>query len=133
AEFLRRAHYLARVVNVPHHGYYRRIRRNSLTTAPATAIGTPARKQLMEETFARANANREAVAAGRAPDVTPLRAAPRGELRRAGGPRRGWRAGAAARAPPRPVFVIGADRSGASALGCALGQHPALAPSFAGG
>src|SRR4029453_12592 len=35
--------------------------------------------------------------------------------------------------PARPVFVIGADRSGASALGCALGQHPALAMSFGGG
>jgi len=147
AEFLRRAHYLGRAVNVAHHGYYRRIRQGSLTTAPATAIGTPARKQLMEETFARANANREAVEAGRAPDLSPLRGAPRVGLRRLAGPRLAT-AGhpgdprpevgrnvvtPTVEGPPRPVFVIGAERSGASALGCGLGQHPALAHSVAAG
>ena len=65
---------------------YRRIRQGSLTTAPATAIGTPVRKQLMEETFARANANAEAVAAGRPPDLSPLRTAPPVELHHVAGP-----------------------------------------------
>jgi glycosyltransferase involved in cell wall biosynthesis len=145
AEFLRRAHYVARCVNVPHHGYYRRIRQNSLTTAPSTAIGTPVRKQLMEETFARANANREAVQAGREPDLSPLRTAPPVGLRRLTGPllctrdeepvarRPGNRAPTVeVDGPPRPVFVIGADRSGASALACALGQHPGIELSVTG-
>ena len=45
----------------------------STETAPATAIGTPARKELMEETFARARANHERVAQGLEPDLSPLR------------------------------------------------------------
>jgi glycosyltransferase involved in cell wall biosynthesis len=148
AEFLRRVHYVARCVNTPHHGYYRRVRQGSLTTAPATAIGTPARKQLMEETFARANANAEAVARGGQPDLSPLRPGPPIKLRRLCGPRLHTKATETRRprpeapvplAPvradeaPAPVFVIGPDRSGASALGAALGQHPAIALSLHGG
>lgn len=148
AEFLRRVHYVARCVNTPHYGYYRRVRQGSLTTAPATAIGTPARKQLMEETFARANANAEAVAGGRQPDLSPLRPGPAIKLRRLCGPRLHTKTTEARRprpepptplAPvtadeaPAPIFVIGPDRAGASALGAALGQHPAIALSLHGG
>jgi glycosyltransferase involved in cell wall biosynthesis len=147
AEFLRRVHWIATVANVSHHGYYRRIRQNSLTTAPATAIGTPVRKQLMEETFARANANAELVAAGKAPDLSPLRTAPPVELRHIAGPAL-HSTDAVTRRPPRPapptpespaegapqpIFVVGADRAGASALACALGEHPAIALSHHGG
>ncbi|MDQ3723261.1 MAG: glycosyltransferase, partial [Actinomycetota bacterium] len=76
AEFLRRVHHVARCVNTPHAGYFRRIRQGSLTTAPATAIGTPARKQLMAETFARADANAERLVRGEALDLSPLRPGP---------------------------------------------------------
>ncbi|HEV2775954.1 MAG TPA: glycosyltransferase family 2 protein, partial [Solirubrobacteraceae bacterium] len=86
AEFLRRVHYVARCVNTPHAGYYRRIRQGSLTTAPATAIGTPARKQLMEETFARATANAARAARGEALDLSPLRPGPPIALERLCGP-----------------------------------------------
>jgi glycosyltransferase involved in cell wall biosynthesis len=144
AEFLRRAHWIATVANVPYHGYLRRIRQNSLTTAPGTAIGTPVRKQLMEETFARANANAELIAAGKEPDLSPLRVAPPIELQHIAGPAlhavgstkaRKRRAAPPAKAPaaegaPHPIFVIGADRSGASALACALGEHPSIALSL---
>jgi glycosyltransferase involved in cell wall biosynthesis len=146
AEFLRRAHYVGRCVNTSHHGYFRRIRQGSLTTAPATAIGTPARKKLMEETFARAASNAERVARGDAPDLSPLRTGERVELRRLAGPQlhttRSGRPVARPPAPepaparegaPAPVFVVGAERSGASALGCALGQHPAIALCLHGG
>jgi glycosyltransferase involved in cell wall biosynthesis len=139
AEFLRRAHHVGRCVNTSHHGYFRRVRRGSLTTAPATAIGTPARKELMEETFARANANAEAVARGEQPDLTPLRSGPRVGLERLAGPRLHTK-GAGDRPPrpappvpypaqegePAPVFVVGTDHAGAGVLACALGQHPAL-------
>ena len=146
AEFLRRVHHVARCVNTPHHGYYRRIRQGSLTTAPATAIGTPARKQLMEETFARANANAERVANGETPDLTPLRPGPPVKLTRLAGPR--LHTPNSSPRPPRPappaaipagqgagspVFVVGAERSGASALSAALGQHPDIALSLHGG
>jgi glycosyltransferase involved in cell wall biosynthesis len=146
AEFLRRAHWIATVANVPYYGYYRRIRQNSLTTAPATAIGTPARRHLMEETFARANANAELVAAGHEPDLTPLRTASPVELRHLAGPPL-RPSTATGHRPPRPVptaasptaqelgaiFVIGAERSGASALACALGEHPAISLNLHGG
>ena len=146
AEFLRRVHHVARCVNMPGYGYYRRIRQGSLTTAPATAIGTPARKQLMEETFARANANAEAVARGEKPDLSPLRPGTAIKLKRLCGPRLHTKssgprrprppappAPALAEGTPSPIFVIGADRSGASTLAAALGQHPAIALSQHGG
>jgi glycosyltransferase involved in cell wall biosynthesis len=146
AEFLRRAHWIATVANVPHYGYLRRIRQDSLTTAPATAIGTPARKELMEETFARARANHERVAQGLEPDLSPLRTRGPVELRHLCGPALKGMNGASdsarprrtvpppvAQEPPAPIFVVGAERSGASALACALGQHPAIAFSQHGG
>jgi glycosyltransferase involved in cell wall biosynthesis len=146
AEFLRRVQWIATIANVPNYGYYRRIRQGSLTTAPATAIGTPVRKQLMEETFARAHANVEAVANGREPDLSPLRTAPPVELRHLTGPKllpkgktapqrktpRGQKRRTET-AAPQPVFVLGAARSGASILACALGQHPKFALNLSGG
>ena len=147
AEFLRRAHWIATVANVPHYGYLRRIRQDSLTTAPATAIGTPARKELMEETFARARKNHELVDQGLEPDLSPLRTRGPVELRRLCGPplhgmsgerkigrrQRRVRPPRAQANPPVPVFVVGAERSGASALACALGQHPAITLNQHGG
>jgi glycosyltransferase involved in cell wall biosynthesis len=149
AEFLRRAHHIARCVNVPAFSYYRRVRQGSLTTAPATAIGTPPRKRVMEMTFARAKRNVELVAAGLPPDLSPCETAPPVMLTRLCGPAlRGADAPAPTGRPaprsakrsaqtddtaPRPVFVVGADRSGVSALACALGQHPAMAPATGGG
>lgn len=147
AEFLRRAHWIATVANVPHYGYLRRIRQDSLTTAPATAIGTPARKELMEETFARARTNHELVDQGLEPDLSPLRTRGPVKLQRLCGPplhgmtgakkiRRRHRSIPPPRAypnPPVPIFVLSAERSGASALACALGQHPAIAFAQHGG
>ena len=139
AEFLRRVHHIARVVNIPAHGYYRRIRQNSLTTAPATRIGSPVRKQIMEMTFERANRNAELVASGREPDLSPPRtAAPVGFTRLAGPELKPGTAALPLRrhgggGPPSPVFVVGADRSGVSALACALGQHRRIALSVDGG
>jgi glycosyltransferase involved in cell wall biosynthesis len=146
AEFLRRVHHVARCVNSPHYGYFRRVRQGSLTTAPATAIGTPARKQLMNETFERAHANAERVANGELPDLTPLRLGTAIKLTRLAGPRLHTRS--SGQRPPRseppakeaaadgetgPVFVIGAERSGASALAAAIGQHPDIGLSLHGG
>ena len=143
AEFLRRAQYVAKVLNIPDYCYFRRIRQGSLTTAQATGLKSPERQRVMEMLWDRARRNAELVATGQDPDLTPCATQPAVGLRRLAGPallragdREGARAstttvGANAGAPatparrgaPRPIFVIGADRSGASALAWALGQH----------
>ena len=76
----------------------------------------------MEETFARANANAEAVAAGRTPDLSPLRTAPPVELHHVAGPplrrpvsswrrQRGRRPAAAGRRRPTRAGVRGRRRA----------------------
>lgn len=75
AEFLRRAACVARVVNAPHFGYFRRIRPGSLTMAPATGLRSPARRALIQELRARAEANADVAKRGGAPDLTPYRIA----------------------------------------------------------
>jgi glycosyltransferase involved in cell wall biosynthesis len=142
AEFLRRARFVAKVVNIPAYTYFRRIRQGSLTTAPETGLKSPERQQVMEMLWDRARRNAELAALGEAPDLTPCRTAPPvGLSRLAGPPLRAAGAEPVAPAPaprapsltpsrtggpPRPIFVIGADRSGVSALAWALGQHPRI-------
>ena len=132
AEFLRRARFVSRVVNIPHHAYYRRIRQGSLTTAPETGLQSPERKRVMEMLWERARTNAELVAAGSEPELEPCAVAPAVGLAHLAGPALD---GSRAPAPVKqaiasrsggPVFVIGADRSGVSALACALGQHDAV-------
>jgi glycosyltransferase involved in cell wall biosynthesis len=143
AELLRRARFVAKVANVADHGYYRRIRENSLTTASATGLRSPVRQQVMELLWEQARRNAARAAAGEAPDLAPIRTAPPVRLRQLAGPALSGRpvdgfANAPSErpappprperrgGPPRPVFVIGAPRSGVSALAWALGQHPAI-------
>jgi glycosyltransferase involved in cell wall biosynthesis len=141
AELLRRAQHIARVVNIEDHCYYRRIRENSLTTARATGLRSPIRQQVMELLWDQARRNAAAVAAGQRPDLAPIRTAPPVRLRQLAGPALSGRPAegfAVAKrpeppakperrgGPPRPVFVIGAPRSGVSALSWALGQHPGI-------
>jgi glycosyltransferase involved in cell wall biosynthesis len=141
AELLRRAQHIARVVNIEDHCYYRRIRENSLTTAQATGLRSPIRQQVMELLWDQARRNAAAAAAGQTPDLSPIRTAPPVRLRQLAGPALSGRPAegfAVAQrpqpparperkgGPPRPVFVIGAPRSGVSALAWALGQHPAI-------
>ncbi|HWI22226.1 MAG TPA: glycosyltransferase [Baekduia sp.] len=142
AEFLRRARFVTEVINVPEHLYFRRIRRHSLTTAPETGLQSPERKRVMEMLWARARHNAELVELGAQPHLEPWeQQKPVGLAKRTGPPLRGRgsqpapprpeppaaavpaQAGGAA---PRPVFVVGADRSGVSALAFAIGQHPAF-------
>jgi len=142
AEFLRRARFVAKVANIPDHLYFRRIRRNSLTTATQTGLKSPERQRVMEMLWERARSNAEVAAAGGQPDLSPIVTAPPVGLKRLAGPplrREGEQAPQPAPSvsattassrkrggAPRPVFVIGAPRSGASALAWALGQHPDL-------
>jgi glycosyltransferase involved in cell wall biosynthesis len=139
AEFLRRARFVGPVVNIPQHLYYRRIRQGSLTTAPETGLQSPERKRVMEMLWARARENAELVEQGKEPDLEPIATAPAVGLRHITGPSLdSSRAGIPRVAPaqpsvepdgeqPAPVFVVGADRSGVSALAWAFAQHPAFA------
>lgn len=141
AEMLRRAAHVARIVNADHHGYFRRKRDGSLTHRSDTAFGTPVRREVHAALAARARSNAALVAAGGSADLRPWRRSPPAALHHLAGPRlddrpspvgrlrrpshdRGTQAPAAVRG--RPVFVVGAPRSGALSLAWALGQHSGL-------
>ena len=135
AEFLRRAGYAARVVNVDHFGYFRRKREGSLTTAPDTGLSSPERLRVQETLAARARANAEAVAAGQPPDLEPWVRTRPAALRHEMGPSlEGAPARRHARRPPSQkatpsgglVFVVGPPRSGETLVAWALAQHPSF-------
>src|SRR2546421_544229 len=71
-EFLRRAAFATRIVNVPNATYFRRIRAGSLTTDRETGLGSPARADLVAAVTARAARNRELRTARDRPDLRPL-------------------------------------------------------------
>jgi glycosyltransferase involved in cell wall biosynthesis len=140
AEFLRRARFVSHVANIPEYLYYRRIREGSLTTAPATNLQSPERKRVMEMLWERARRNADLVAGGSKPELEPCRTAPRVGLAHLAGPslrgagRPVSRQGASsvsgsepgARStehPGAPVFIVGPDRSGISALAWAIAEH----------
>jgi glycosyltransferase involved in cell wall biosynthesis len=140
AEFLRRARFVTHLANLPEHLYYRRIREGSLTTAPATNLQSPERKRVMEMLWERARRNAELVADGAKPELEPCSVAPPVGLAHLAGPslhRQGQplrhqplpRVAAPepssqnSERPGAPVFVVGADRSGTSALAWAIAEH----------
>ena len=71
-EFLLRAVFAAKIVNIPEFCYFRRKRLHSLTTAPETSLDSPPRKALLKVLKARARANVERWRVGIQPDLTPL-------------------------------------------------------------
>jgi hypothetical protein len=70
-EFQSRAVWAGRVLNLPYHGYFRRIRENSLITAPATGIGSPARKLVDQKTRDQFNENARLVSENKVPHLEP--------------------------------------------------------------
>jgi hypothetical protein len=64
SEFLLRAAYVARIVNIPSYCYFRRHRRGSLTTDLATGLDTPVRLELQKLLRERGLSNASAVARG---------------------------------------------------------------------
>jgi len=85
-EFVLRAHWMARIVNSSRYCYFRRKRPNSLTTAAATGLDSPARKALTERLKQKARTNSIAVAQGQPPDLRPLTTQPAVELQHLRGP-----------------------------------------------
>jgi glycosyltransferase involved in cell wall biosynthesis len=71
-EFERRAHHVARIVNVPDFAYVVRNREGSLTSSPETGLRSSQRRALTEIQLERSRANALRVANGEAPDLTPL-------------------------------------------------------------
>ncbi|KJH73375.1 glycosyltransferase family 2 protein [Aliterella atlantica] len=71
-EFLLRARFAAKIVNIPDYCYFRSKRTGSLTTAIATGLDSPARLQLLKTLKNRALANNTLVKAGQNPCLVPL-------------------------------------------------------------
>ncbi|HBE18819.1 MAG TPA: hypothetical protein DEG17_08970 [Cyanobacteria bacterium UBA11149] len=71
-EFLLRAALVARIVNVPDYGYFRRKRSASLTTSPDTGLESPERVKLLMTLKNRANFNYGAIKKGLVPEIRPL-------------------------------------------------------------
>jgi hypothetical protein len=75
-EFLWRAEYAGRIVNVPEFCYVRRVRPSSLTTDPSTGFGSPARQRLRDELRRSAEMNRTRMIQRQAPILSPCNVAP---------------------------------------------------------
>ncbi len=147
-EFLRRAAFAGPIDNVPELLYFYRTRRDSLTGSDETGNHTPVRRQLWSFQHARADHNAARARSGAPPvllpmsmsdpvtldylsgpalspfsDTSPANIAP---LPRTALPQSASRRETAAAPPVRPVFIIGAPRSGASLLASCLVQHEAF-------
>jgi hypothetical protein len=85
-EFLYRAVFAARVVNIPEFAYVRRDRAGSLTLSAATGLQSPARQALLARLSAVAQERAACRARGEAVDLTPLETAPTVTLNRICGP-----------------------------------------------
>jgi hypothetical protein len=72
-EFLLRAVWAGKIMNVPHYGYFRRKRSHSLTTAPETGLDSPARRDLLITLKQRAIDRLTAARIGEPLDLQPLR------------------------------------------------------------
>jgi hypothetical protein len=85
-EFLLRAVWSAKVLNLPSYSYFRRKRLDSLTTAPETGLESPARLELLRQLKQRAIARNAAFAAKESVDRSPIATAPAIQLKHMTGP-----------------------------------------------
>jgi glycosyltransferase involved in cell wall biosynthesis len=72
SEFIRRAVFAAKIVNVSQRCYHRRIRANSLTRHPDTGPTSPARQALRQRLIERTQANIAKYESSELPDLQPL-------------------------------------------------------------
>jgi glycosyltransferase involved in cell wall biosynthesis len=75
-EFLLRAAWVGRILNLPSYGYLRQKRPHSLTTNPQTGLDSSARQALLQALKQRAHQNRTAHQQGLPLDLSPLCQAP---------------------------------------------------------
>lgn len=86
SEFLWRAHYAGIIRNSSYVGYRRLLRPDSLTHAPETGFGSPAREALKAGLLAHVQENVRLVAAGLEPDLFPYLVGPAVDLEHLAGP-----------------------------------------------
>ncbi len=86
-EFLLRAAWVGKVVNLDRYCYFRRIRVNSLITSAKTGLASPARQALDERIKKRYRENAERAAQGQPPLLEPLEKAPPAEFEEICGPK----------------------------------------------
>lgn len=89
-EFLLRAAWVSRIINLPDYCYFRRKRPGSLTTNPDTGLDSSARLQLLKALKNRAYANYAAIQEGQLLDLQPLVKAEPIKLRYLTGPKLQW-------------------------------------------
>jgi GT2 family glycosyltransferase len=147
-EFLRRAATIGPIANTPEFIYVYRTRSDSLTGSEETGVHTAIRRDLWAIQHPRAKWIADRVSAGLGPILAPMAVTSPATLTHLSGPAllgvdgQPWPAGIeqaatlrelrkpaikrknAASLAPRPVFVIGAPRSGASILALAIAQLP---------
>jgi len=85
-EFLLRAAWVGRILNLPSYGYLRQKRPHSLTTAPHTGLGSPARHALLQTLKQRFYDNQAAHRQSQPLDLTPLSQFPAIPLQHHSGP-----------------------------------------------
>ena len=85
-EFLLRASWVGKVVNLDRYCYFRRIRVNSLITSAKTGLASPARQALDQRMKERYRENVERAAQGQPPILEPLEKAPPAEFEEICGP-----------------------------------------------
>jgi hypothetical protein len=74
-EFFCRAVWSGKAANLDRYGYFRRIRKDSLTTAESTGFASAARKAWEDRLQNRFRENRERITQGQAPLLEPLQTA----------------------------------------------------------
>lgn len=89
-EFLYRAIFATRIVNVNAFSYFRRHRAGALTTHPETGLDSPARKRLLQRLYDRAAQNKQRQANGKPPLLGPMSPVGPVPLRHLAGPRPAW-------------------------------------------
>lgn len=117
SEFIRRAVFAAKVINVSQPCYHRRIHPNAATRHPATGYNTPARLTGSLPIRERSKQNFAAAARGEMPDLAPFAVNEPVALKHIGGPQlREKYQPAQLTVPSRkpPVFIVGMHRSGTS-------------------
>ncbi len=89
-EFLLRAVFAAKIINIPDYCYFRQKRDNSLTTSPDTGLQSLARTELLRLIKNRALANTAVVKAGKMPCLSPLATTSPIKLQHRLGPKLYW-------------------------------------------
>jgi glycosyltransferase involved in cell wall biosynthesis len=85
-ELVNRALWTEKIRNLDRYCYFRRVRKDSLTTSESTGLGSPARREISSRIAARKEENKILVSKGQTPKLEPLTTAKPVALERLAGP-----------------------------------------------